>query len=123
LDPGTCLGLVVDDHGDTTSCATQIEAGVWSTGRLENGWGDDADTFAFFVTDLRTMALRVEAGAPLAAELFDPTGQRLQAATSEAGETGLRWRRTLSQGVYFLRIASPVGDRVDYRILIEEGAW
>ncbi len=114
---GLCPLGEIDDHGDTPHCATPLESGSATGGRIENGFGDDEDYFIFALEAQETVAIETTEGQGRVGVLYDERHQRL---TSCDGRTSsdVRIVRTLGPGRYYVRIESPDGTEGPYRLRV-----
>lgn len=117
---GLCRGAGVDDHGDTLPCATRLAAGRTAAGEIDNDAGDDVDVFAFAVTELTTVSLESTLGTDTFGSLYDRFGQRLEQDDDGGDGANFRIVRTLSPGLYFLRVEGGHGAEGPYQVTLEQ---
>lgn len=119
-----CANVVLDDHADGWACATPLSPRdtIEATLRAADNtaaWLDE-DHFRFDVATWRTVVLRAESQADLAAALYAADGQRLATDYSK-GESGeVRIVRMLGPGTYFLRISARDPGSSPYRLTVTE---
>ena len=123
-----CQRGPIDDHGDSFTCATFLNAGRAVSGQIGNGWGDDSDVFTFVLgarreTDLWTV--EIEAGGEIETFgiLYDQHGHRL--AKADGGESGGGFRivDTLRPGTYFVRVEGGYGAKGTYSLKVGASPW
>ena len=114
-----CRSGEVDDHGDTFACATTLDLGHPVFGEVRNDWGDDADIFAFMLSELRTVEIATSGRIDIFGGLYDRSGQRL--AADDDGGSGDRFRlvKTLVPGWYFVRVEGRHSSEGDYRLHVD----
>ncbi len=118
----------LDDHSDTFPCATPLSPGDEVTAELGNGWGDDHDVFRFVLggshgSDLWRVRLGTTGDTDTFGGLYDRSGQRL--ARDDDGGVGANFRivRTLSPGLYFVRVEGRHRAEGPYALRVEAAAW
>lgn len=100
-----CQEVRRDEHADVFACATPLDLGLPIAGELSNPWGDDQDVFVFRLTSPETVRLWFSSELEASVGLHDARGQRLALAGEAAdGLSTLRRVKTLSPGVYFVRV-------------------
>ena len=115
---GLCRTGEVDDHGDSFACATVLRHGGSATGEIHNGWGDDEDVYRFRLAEQRTVEITSDGFTDTVGELYDSSGNRLD-RDDEGGEGGnFRLVRSLSPGVYFVRVSGRNADRGSYSLAV-----
>lgn len=119
--PDLCRQGEGDDHGDTLTCATPLDPDRTVAAEIRNRWGDDADVFRLRLTELRTVEVATSGDADTFGSLYDRHGHRL--ATDDDGGAGRNFRivKTLSPGLYYLRIEGPHAAEGCY--LLETSSW
>lgn len=120
--PPDCCALGDDDHADTFTCATPLAPGGRAGGELGNGWGDDADVFAFRLEEQRTVVLTASGAADTVGVLYDRAGQQL-AADDGGGGGHFRIARTLGPGLYYVRVEGRDGAAGPYRLHLRAVPW
>ncbi len=113
----------VDDHADTTSCATPLGLGRSAVGEIRNGWGDDSDVFALTLTELATVEITTTGDTDTFGVLYDRRGQRLAADDDGAGERNFRLLTTLAPGRYFVRVEGSGGAEGVYQLVVTTRGW
>jgi hypothetical protein len=120
--PELCRQLDVDDHGDTSTCATRLHAGQ-VTGYLDNAWGDDYDLFVFTLTAPRTVLLTTTGEVDTFGSLYDRHGQRLKTDDDGGDDGNFRMVKPLAPGTYFVRIEGSYGAEGPYGLRFETLSW
>ena len=124
-----CLSGEVDDHGDTSTCATFLHPGRPVAGEIGNGWGDDADVFVVHLgrsASAELWRLEVELTSEFASvgRLYDRSGQLLEGGSGDgSGTASLRIARALVPGTYFFRVHGRDGERGAYHLLVDASPW
>ncbi len=118
-----CRELTIDDHGDTALCATGIRPGREVTGRIINSWTDDHDLFVFTLRSTRTVVLKTEGAIDTFGGLYDQHGHLLAADDDGEGSGSFRIVKTLSAGLYFIRVEGSHGSQGPYTLSVEARAW
>ncbi len=118
-----CRQLGSDDHGDTSMCATRILPGRKAKGTLGNPWGDDYDLFAFTLIEPRTVHLSTAGPTDTFGALLDRHGHLL-AADDDGGNGGnFHIVKTLSPGLYFVRVEGTHAAEGPYALRVEARTW
>ncbi len=114
-----------DDFPDGLLCATALRLGpsVEIGGVLQNAWGDDADTFSFVLSRLRTVVIETLGDTDTAGGLYNSLGQRLAADDDGGRGDNLRIVRNLPRGRYFVRVAGADAAEGPYRLKIVTLDW
>lgn len=117
----TCGLGETDDHGDTPFCATPILPGRSSSGEIGNPWRDDDDFFALRLTAMQTVRIETTGDTDTFGGLYDRRGCRI--AMDDDGGSGANFRivKTLSPGLYFVRVEGRGGAEGPYQLNVE--AW
>ncbi len=113
-----CRSGEVDDHGDTFACATAVDPGRAVAGEVRNDWGDDADVFAFLLTELETVEIATTGKTDTFGALYDFSGHRLGTDDDGGGRGNFRIARTLGPGWYFVRVAGSRRSEGGYRLRV-----
>ncbi len=118
-----CRRLELDDHGDTFACATPLHPGSKVTATILGSWGDDQDLFVFTLTEARTVQLATSGPTDTFGVLHDADRHRL--ATDDDGGEGDNFRivKTLSPGLYFVRVEGAHAAEGAYTLLAEARSW
>ncbi len=114
-----CRANVTDDHGDTFRCATPLGLGEEVSAEIRSVWGDDDDLFTFVLEELRTVRLETTGGTDTFGSLYDRRGNRLRADDDGGDGTNFRIVKTLSPGVYFVRVTGGGAVEGSYRLTVE----
>ena len=117
-----CRAGEIDDHGDTFTCATPLAFDRDAIGNIGNEWGDDTDSFVFFLNEVRTVTIETMGDFDPYAELYDQSGQRLVRHADDS-ETRFRIVRTLGPGWYFIRVGAISHGEGSYRLNVKAQAW
>ncbi len=108
-----------DDHSETPGCATRLKPGHVLAGELDGAWGDDDDFFLFRLSELKTVEIRTSGNVDTLGGLYDRDGQRL-AVDDDGGEgANFRLAKTLSPGLYFVRVEGSHSAAGPYTLLVE----
>ncbi len=118
-----CRRHGMDDHGETPVCASRLVPGETVTAEIGNGWGDDADVFALVVSARRTFSIAASGGLDTFGGLYNRHGHRLAADDDGADGAGFRIVRTLTPGVYFVRVEGRGGAEGPYELRVETVGW
>ena len=92
---------------------------------IDNGWGDDRDVFVFELDRTRTVQLETAGEVDTFGGLYDRRGQRL-AATGDGGDgANFRLVKTLSPGLYFVRVEAEAWSQGAYDLTVGalERSW
>ncbi|MEM9598708.1 MAG: hypothetical protein AAGD06_30860 [Acidobacteriota bacterium] len=109
----TCRPVELDDHGDTSDCATLLLFGRGANGEILNDWGDDVDVFSVRVTEVSRVQIAWKAAHPgITFDLLGPAGHRLAVETRMEGDRGALVTH-LVPGRYLLRVTGISGS---YRV-------
>jgi len=108
----------LDDHGDTPGCATPVVPGQELAGELGNGWGDDADVFAFTLDEPHTVSFETTGEVDTFGGLYDRFGHRLAADDDGGSDGNFRIVKTLVPGRYFLRLEGMNGAEGGYTLAV-----
>ncbi len=113
-----------DDHSETPGCATRLQPGRRVVaGELGGAWGDDDDFFMFRLTELRTVQIATAGDVDTFGGLYDADGQRL-AIDDDGGEgSNFRLAKTLSPGLYFVRVEGNHSAAGPYTLYVETSSW
>lgn len=107
--PRGCAAATTATITATSGCALRPSSPGSAAGRIDNGWGDDQDFFVFEIDATRTLSVAISGEIATTAALYDSHGQRLAVPESGGLDEELRLVKTLTPGLYFLRLES--GDR------------
>ncbi len=118
-----CRRHGMDDHGETPVCASRLVPGETVAAEIGNGWGDDADVFALVVSARRTFSIAASGGLDTFGGLYNRHGHRLAADDDGADGAGFRIVRTLTPGVYFVRVEGRGGAEGPYELRVETVGW
>ena len=119
----------VDDHSDTFSCATPAKPGDELAGEIGGkGWEIDRDVFALVLDgsdsgDLWRVELATTGETDTFGGLYDRHGQRL--AMADDGGVGANFRivKTLSPGLFFVRVEGSGRAKGPYSLAIDASPW
>ena len=118
-----CRAGEVDDHGDSFACATSLGRDGTAAGEIHNGWGDDEDVYRFRLAAPSTVKIESGGSTDTVGELYDRYGNRLD-RDDDGGEGGnFRLVRSLSPGVYFVRVAGRDADEGSYSLALRAAGW
>ncbi len=115
---GWCSSSEIDDHGDTFTCATRLGLGREVKGEISSDWGDDEDTFVFFLTELRTVEIESTGETDTTGTLYDRYAHRLAMDEDGGHEDNFRMIKTLAPGRYFVRIEGGLHAEGPYRLSV-----
>ncbi len=118
-----CRQLEIDDHGDTFACATRLQPGSEVTGEISNAWGDDQDLFRFALTETRTVGIAVAGPADTFLSLHDRHGHLLAADDDGGRHASSRIVKTLSAGLYFVRVEGSHAAEGPYSLRVASRPW
>ncbi len=118
-----CRQLELDDHGDTFTCATRLRPGDVVAGEVRNPWGDDQDLFMFTLTEARTVEVATTGSSDTFGNLYDRVGHRLAADDDAGKDDNFRIVKTLSAGLYFVRVEGSHAAEGPYTLLVETPSW
>ncbi len=113
-----CSRGEVDDHGDDPLCATPIAFDESLVGKLENGFGDDADLFSFVMAAPATVVLTLDSTASAGLRLLDHQGQPLGTWLHGGGASPLVIHRSLAAGRYFLASEQAAAAEARYQVTV-----
>lgn len=114
-----CRSGEIDDHGDTFLCATALCPGREIAGEIRNGWGDDHDLFRFALTEQQTIVIETTGFIDTFGGLYDRYGHRLGRADDGGSHENFRIAKTLSPGIYFIRVEGRDGAEGIYSLTLE----
>ncbi len=115
---GSCLAVAEDDHGDVFHCATLLSVGGAVDGELQNLWGDDEDLFVFRLGELATVRVEVASDGAVSGGLYDRNGHRLYVDVVN-DRMGWHFIKTLTPGLYAVRLTGPAGLSGSYRLRLK----
>jgi len=118
-----CRSGEVDDHGDTFTCATPLRLGTKVVGEIRNRWGDDGDLFFFTLSEPRTVHLTTTGPTDTFGGLYDRSGHRLAVDDDGGRENHFRIVKTLSSGLYFVRLEGSHSAEGPYTLIFEAPWW
>ncbi len=118
----------VDDHSDRFPCATPLSPGEEAAGEIGGGWQGDRDVFAFVLGgagggDLWRVRLGTTGETDTFGGLYDRHGQRLARADDGGAGANFRIVKTLSPGLYFVRVEGRHRAEGPYSLEVETSAW
>ena len=124
-DPLDTLCRAQDDHSDSLLCATEVGLCGSVGGEIDNDWDDDHDVFVFELDATRTVRIETSGQVDTFGSLYDRRGQRLAATDTGGEDANFQLLRTLSAGVYFVRIEGSAGSRGAYELDVSavERSW
>ena len=100
-------GAPADDHGDSTSTATEIQVPGAAVGRIDPV--RDEDYFRFNLATGGTLVVRSSGDLDAVGTLYDANGQRLAEDHGSAASLNFRIERPAAPGTYYVRVASYEG--------------
>ncbi len=119
--PDLCRQGEGDDHGDTLTCATPLHPGRSVAAEIRNRWSDDEDVFRLRLTEMRTVEVATSGDTDTFGSLYDGHGHRLAAADDGGAGSNFRIVKTLSPGLYYLRIEG--ADAAEGYYLLDTSFW
>lgn len=111
---GLCQLGELDDHGSLPLCASPLEIGSATEGRIDNVTGGDEDFFTFSLDGQRTVAVDITDSVDVV--IYDKEGQRLSVDRLEGTAEVRRVVRTLGQGRYYLGVYGSAIGGADYTL-------
>ncbi len=118
-----CRQLELDDHGDTFACATRLRPESEVVGEISNAWGDDQDLFLLVLTETRTVEVATAGAADTFVSLHDRHGHLLAADDDGGKHESSRIVKTLSAGLYFVRVEGSHTAEGLYTLQVEARPW
>ncbi len=114
-----CLMDESDDHGDARFCATPLIFGDSVSGEIKSRWADDDDYFVFVVSRLRTVHVETMGQTDTFGGLYDHLGYRIAVDDDGGNDDNFRIVKTLSPGLYYVRVGGRDGQEGSYRLNVE----
>ncbi len=115
-----CYQTRTDDHGDGIRCATAIGLGEEVLAEIGNGWDDDIDVFSFVVEQLSTVVIETIGSSDTLGGLYDRHGYRLRSDDDSGAGANFRIFKTLSPGLFFVRVEGHTGEQGTYRLTVDD---
>ena len=109
------VGPHEDDHGDSTSTATEVRVPGTASGRIDPA--SDEDYFRFRLPSAGTLVAWTSGSLDTVGALYDANGRRLAANDDGGNSVNFRIERQSAAGTYYVSVASFDGSYVgDYTL-------
>lgn len=118
VPPGYCE--IEDDHSDTFDCASDLGWDEPVPGEIHF---DDADVFTFQLDDQATVRIESVSEIDLIGSLYDENGYRLALDDDSGQGEDFQITRTLSAGVYFVKVEGHGAVEGSYALTGELVTW